>query len=72
GIGYSNFHEWSVENRYSGILEKQIDFNDAATVSDAIINRYISGETDTVYLIFNKFISVLSQKVQEVRIVPIA
>ncbi len=71
GIGYATFHRWPIEKSYPGILERKIEFDDAINLSDGIIDRYRNDKVDAVYLIFNKFISVLSQKVQEIRIAPI-
>jgi len=71
GIGYANFHRWPIEKSYPGILERKIEFDDAINLSDGIIDRYRNDKVDAVYLIFNKFVSVLSQKVQKIRIAPI-
>jgi F-type H+-transporting ATPase subunit gamma len=44
----------------------------AHTLGQTLIQRYTSGEVDAVYLIFNEFKSVLSQKVVVQKLLPIA
>ncbi len=71
GIRYASFYNWNIGDQYAGILEKQILFSDAKLVADKVIKRFIDGKIDTAYLIFEKFKSVLSQKVTEIKIAPI-
>ncbi len=71
GIRYANFYNWNMGDQYAGILENQILFSDAKLVADKVIKRFIDGKIDTAYLIFEKFKSVLSQKVTEIQITPI-
>ncbi len=71
GIRYANFYSWNMGDQYAGILENQILFSDAKLVADKVIKRFIDGKIDTAYLIFEKFKSVLSQKVTEIQITPI-
>lgn len=47
------------------------DFNQAKDIAEQIIELYTSGEVDEVYLIYSKFVSVLTQKPTAVKILPI-
>jgi len=71
GIRYAHFYNWNIEDEYPGILEKHILFSDAKIVSDKVIKRFMDGGIDAAYLIFERFVSVLSQKVTKIQIIPI-
>jgi F-type H+-transporting ATPase subunit gamma len=45
--------------------------NNARILAELLMNKYASGEVDAVYIIYNEFKSVLSQKLKEERILPL-
>ena len=53
-----------------GILNK-VGFDQARELAEAVIDRYTKGLTDSVYLIFNEFKSVISQRVVVDTVLPI-
>ncbi len=53
-----------------GILNK-IAFNHARDLAETVIERYTRGEADAVYIIFNEFKSVISQRVVVDTVLPI-
>ncbi len=48
-----------------------IDFEQAAEIAEVIIERYTKGEIDSVYVVFNEFKSVISQRLVVERVLPI-
>jgi F-type H+-transporting ATPase subunit gamma len=54
-----------------GVSEKPSLAN-AQALAKKLSSRYATGEIDSVYLIYNEFRSVLSQKLTEVRLLPVA
>ena len=54
-----------------GASEKPTYAN-ASAVAKKVTDRFAAGEIDSVYLIYNEFKSVLSQKVTETRLLPVA
>ncbi len=55
---------------HGGLLDK-LSFEKAAELSHLLVDRYASEETDAVYLVFNEFQSVISQRIVVERILPI-
>jgi len=54
----------------TGILDK-LTFDHAAHIADFLVKRYVAGQTDGVYVVFNEFQSVIAQRVVVERILPI-
>lgn len=54
----------------TGVLDK-LSFDSAAHVADIAVKRYIAGQTDGVYVVFNEFQSVIAQRVVVERILPV-
>ncbi len=59
-----------IVGEHGGLLDK-LSFEKAAELSRTLIERYASEETDAVYLVFNEFQSVISQRIVVERILPI-
>ncbi len=55
----------------ANILLDKLKFEDARQLSEEVIARYAAGEVDTVYLAYNSFQSVISQRVVVERILPL-
>jgi F-type H+-transporting ATPase subunit gamma len=60
-----------VTGDHPGMLEK-LRFDVVAEIGQDIVDRYISGEIDAAYVVFNEFRSVISQRVVVERLVPLA
>lgn len=54
----------------TGVLDR-LTFDRAAHLANVLVKRYIAGQTDGVYVVFNEFQSVISQRVVVERILPI-
>ncbi|HEU5340366.1 FoF1 ATP synthase subunit gamma [Edaphobacter sp.] len=59
-----------VTGDHSGLLQK-IGFDEVAEVSRSIVERYTDSEIDAVYLVYNEFKSVISQRVVVEKLLPI-
>ncbi len=53
------------------ILLDKLKFEDARQLSEEVVARYAAGEVDAVYLAYNSFQSVISQRVVVERILPL-
>lgn len=60
----------ATENAARIVLDK-LRFDDIRVVAEDVISRYAAGEVDAVYLAYNEFRSVLSQRVVVERILPL-
>jgi F-type H+-transporting ATPase subunit gamma len=59
-----------IVGEHIGVLGK-VEYNFAATLSESVIARYTRHEIDAVYLLFNEFKSVISQRLVAERLLPI-
>lgn len=59
-----------ITGEHAGILDK-LTFEKAAHLGNILVERYAALETDAVYLVFNEFQSVISQRIVVERILPI-
>ncbi len=60
-----------VTGDHPGMLEK-LRFDAVAEIGQDIVDRYVGGEIDAAYVVFNEFRSVISQRVVVERLVPLA
>jgi F-type H+-transporting ATPase subunit gamma len=70
--GRDFFRRRGFDVRYEavGIFQK-LSFNDAAQIADAAIDEFTSGAATSVYLVYNEFKSVMSQRLVVERLLPI-
>lgn len=59
-----------IVGEHTGMLDK-LTFEKAAHLAHTLVERYTACETDAVYLVFNEFQSVMTQRVLVERILPI-
>ena len=59
-----------VATEHLGLLLR-VDFNDVSEMARSIIDRYERAEIDSVYLVYNEFKSVISQRVVVEKLLPI-
>ncbi|MBL8952054.1 MAG: ATP synthase F1 subunit gamma [Myxococcaceae bacterium] len=69
GGDYLRARGYSVRRDWSGVLQR-ISYATTAEIAAEAAKRFLDGETDAVYLAYNEFISVISQKVTFVRLLP--
>ncbi|MBL8179544.1 MAG: ATP synthase F1 subunit gamma [Bryobacterales bacterium] len=60
----------NISGEHVGIFDKSL-FADADKIAKAAIERYANGEVDAVYLVYNEFRSVMSQKLSVKKVLPI-
>jgi F-type H+-transporting ATPase subunit gamma len=60
-----------VTGDHPGMLER-LRFDEVAEIGQDIVDRYVNGEIDAAYVVFNEFRSVISQRVVVERLVPLA
>jgi F-type H+-transporting ATPase subunit gamma len=70
--GRDFFRRRGFDVRYeaAGIFQR-LTFNDAAQLADAAIGEFTSGAASSVYLVYNEFKSVMSQRIVVERLLPI-
>ena len=59
-----------ITGEYLGIFKKPV-YTDAADIAKKVVERLKNDEIDAVYLIYNEFKSMMSQKVMTTRILPV-
>ena len=52
-------------------LFARLDFNDAKSIAKPIIEDFVSGEIDAVYIVYNEFKSVMQQRIVTEQLLPI-
>ncbi|MCS6951960.1 MAG: ATP synthase F1 subunit gamma [Bryobacterales bacterium] len=61
----------AISGEYIGISER-VTYADAQAIAQAVSSRFAAAEVDAVYLLYNEFKSVLSQRLTLERILPVA
>jgi len=57
---------------YMDILKDKADYSVASEIMEKLIEDFISDETDEVYIVYNKFVNVLVQKVVVKKVMPVS
>lgn len=75
-IGKKAFDFWKrrkfpIAESYSGIFAK-VGYGHAREISQILTSKFVSGEIDSAYAVYNEFKSILSQVVRVERILPIS
>ena len=70
GIDYFTRRQVEIITRFTGLGDNP-DYNQAKKIADEIISLYTNRELDEVYLIYSKFVSVLTQEPTMVKVLPI-
>lgn len=71
GRDYFARRQWKLTGEHIGILAKPV-YSDAAAIGQKVAQRVINDEIDAVYLIYNEFKSVISQKLTVTKILPVS
>jgi F-type H+-transporting ATPase subunit gamma len=64
------FRRMSVAQSWIGFSERPA-YNDAQTIAHAVSEAYVNGDVDTVYVVYNAFVSALTQRVTVRELLPI-
>lgn len=70
GRDYYRRKQGTIRNEFIGVLTKP-EYSTAAEIARETIRRFREQEIDSVYLIYNEFKSVMSQKVFSTRVLPV-
>jgi len=57
---------------YMDILKDKADYSVASEIMEKLIEDFISDKTDEVYIVYNKFVNVLVQKVVVKKVMPVS
>jgi F-type H+-transporting ATPase subunit gamma len=71
GRDYFARRTWKLTGEHIGILGKPA-YSDAAAIGQKVAQRVLNDEVDAVYLIYNEFKSVMSQKLTISKILPVS
>src|SRR3954462_3781548 len=64
------FRRLNVAQSWIGFSERPA-YSDAQTIAHAVAEAYVNGDVDTVYVVYNAFVSALTQKVTVRELLPI-
>jgi len=70
GRDYFRRRNARLSGEHLGIVDRA-KFSDARTIAKAVVDRYVNGEIDAVYVIGNEFKSVISQKIVSFKMLPL-
>jgi F-type H+-transporting ATPase subunit gamma len=70
GVDYFKKRKYIVTNQYTNIF-KQVRFEDAKQIADKTIRTYTEGDLDAIYIVYNEFKSMLSQRIILKRLLPL-
>jgi F-type H+-transporting ATPase subunit gamma len=70
GVDWFKGRPWPIKHRYLNIMSR-VDFEYAQEISRYICEYYSEGEVDAIYLLYNEFKSVVSQRVIVEPLLPI-
>jgi F-type H+-transporting ATPase subunit gamma len=71
GVDYFRRRRGAIVDRYTGFLAAPAD-ELAAEIGQKLIERYVKGETDAVYILYSRFRSALSQVPTLEKLLPVA
>ena len=63
-------HKWSFAAEYINVTTR-VEFTQAKTIAGQVIERYTTAEADAVYMVYNEFKSVLTQRLTVEKLLPI-
>ena len=61
---------YAIRKDYPGLATKP-SYEAARQLAEELTQRFLSGEVDAVYLVYNEFLSVISQQVVQVQLLPL-
>ena len=62
---------YAIRKDYPGLATKP-SYEAARQLAEELTQRFLSGEVDAVYLVYNEFVSVISQQVVQVQLLPLS
>ena len=71
GVSSLNFRGYELQGSYTGFSDRP-SYADARTIADDLIQSYIDGRLDRVEIVYNSYVSPLTQRVTRERLLPIS
>jgi F-type H+-transporting ATPase subunit gamma len=71
GVSSMSFRGYDLSGSYTGFTDRP-SYADARTIADDLIQAYIDGEVDRVEMVYNSYVSPLTQKVTHERLLPLS
>ncbi|MBA3807139.1 MAG: ATP synthase F1 subunit gamma [Solirubrobacterales bacterium] len=71
GVSSLSFRGYDLSGSYTGFADRPA-YADARSIADDLIQAYIDGELDRVEMVYNSYVSPLTQKVTHERLLPIS
>ena len=70
GHDYFKNRPLGVRKDYPGVIQK-VDYSQSSFLAQEFVDAYQRGEVDAVYLVYNEFLSAISQQVAMVKMIPL-
>jgi F-type H+-transporting ATPase subunit gamma len=70
GTSTLRFRGQTIDSEYTGITDRP-DYADAQAIAARVAELYATGEVDQVVMVYNHFVSALSQRLVEVELLPV-
>ncbi len=71
GVSSLTFRGYEMSGSYTGFTDRP-SYADARSIADDLIQAYIDGEVDRVEMVYNSYVSPLTQKVTHERLLPLS
>jgi F-type H+-transporting ATPase subunit gamma len=71
GVSSLSFRGYELSGSYTGFADRPA-YADARTIADDLMQGYIDGELDRVDIVFNRYVSPLTQQVTREQLLPLA
>jgi F-type H+-transporting ATPase subunit gamma len=71
GVSSLSFRGYELSGSYTGFADRPA-YADARTIADDLMQGYIGGELDRVDIVFNRYVSPLTQQVTREQLLPLA
>jgi F-type H+-transporting ATPase subunit gamma len=71
GVSSLSFRGYELGGSYTGFSDKPA-YSDARTIADELIQAYVDGRVDRVEMVYNSYISPLTQHVTRQRLLPVS
>ncbi len=68
---YFKFRGISPKYFYGDVLKDKVEFASAGKIMDKVVADFLNGDSDEVYVIYNRFVNVLVQRVTVKKLLPI-
>jgi F-type H+-transporting ATPase subunit gamma len=71
GVSSMSFRGYELSGSYTGFADRPA-YADARTVADDLIQAYVDGKLDRVEIVYNSYVSPLTQKVTQEQLLPLS